>query len=222
MCAKQASMLALLLACSGGDDAATPSVADPCCVAAAAGVEVWEQCQDATVLKVTCQQASQSCCSVAWTEDCASFYEEFSPTCTAEVDPARNDAASRGSKAITFSGERTKVKLTVKVEPAPTQAGGNIFYAGFAELDPKSGGPPRGETPNDYGLLVHWASTFPATEEVELVPGLHYFAMYGMGDHPSPGDRMGSLVQLTEGATELTLTVSGVTIPTDEDGAPPP
>ncbi|GEM_PF-3061066 len=210
-------MIALFLACSGGD-ADLLAGRDPCCSAADAGVAVWDTCHDTTVKRVTCEQtADGACCEVGWTAACATFYAEFASTCSAPTAGVGAGAAlPEVGRASDFAGlDRVRVALTVEVDPAPEQTGGNVFYAGFAELDPNSGGPPRGQPPTDYGMVATWVAEFPVTAEIELSPGLHYFGMYGFGSHPQPGDRMGELVTLAAGASTLKLVISDVTVPSD-------
>jgi hypothetical protein len=224
-------LLILLLACSGDDEAppaAPEAQVDVCCEPGEPGEARWETCADKTVLEHVCKRA-EICCTVQWAEPCASGYARFAATCA--VDPASEPAAGGGPTASDtqpgrsdppqttqdklFSlndADRVKVKVTVEMDPAPETPGGHVFYGGFLEVDERVGMPVRDAQPADYGFVGRWVQEFPVSAELELVDGLHYFVMYGLGEHPQPGDRMTTLQQVS-GAGELKYVIGSRTIP---------
>ncbi len=227
-------LLALLLACSGGDepggdaaDAAKAAV-DPCCSGGEPGAAVWEECQDKTVLEHVCARA-EICCTVQWVEPCASGYAQFASTCTAAAvtgagaAPAGGPDAARGGPvdapvttedqlAALDDARRVNVTVTVDMDPPPDKPGGSVFYGGFVEIDERVGMPVRDSIPADYGAVGRWVQEFPVDKELELVEGLHYFVMYGFGEHPLPGDRMAPLQQV-EGPGAMSYVIGERTIP---------
>ena len=80
--------------------------------------------------------------------------------------------------------------VTIALDPAPTKEGGNLFMAGFIEIDEAIGAPHEGAFPDHYLPAAIWVSDFPWSGKLGLVPGLHYFARYGHSALPQPGDRV--------------------------------
>lgn len=235
--------VAMLLACSGGDGAgaevaaAAKEVADPCCHAGEPGEARWEECQDKTVLEHVCARAD-ICCTVQWAEPCASGYAQFASTCTAEAvsqtggdarrDPGQPAGASgppqrpisKEERLTSLDGaKKVNVTVTVDMVPPPEKPGGSVFYGGFVEIDERAGMPLRDSTPADYGAVGRWVQEFPIEKELELVEGLHYFVMYGFGEHPLPGDRMTPLQQVT-GPGKMSYVIEDRTI--QKEGETPP
>ncbi len=229
-------LLGLTLACSGGPDPAPGGAAaleiepDPCCHAGDPGSPLWEECRDKTVLEHVCARA-EICCTVQWAAPCASGYGQFASTCTAEqvaaLGPMPKSATPGGAQpgsgnvgtAELVDPTWVKVPLHVEMTPPPDKLGGSVFYAGFAEFDDRVGMPVKGARPADYGAVGRWVQEFPVDKEVDLVEGLHYFVMYGFGEHPLPGDRMAPLQQV-RGDGPLTFVITTRTIPA-EDETPP-
>jgi|GEM_PF-3967545 len=113
--------------------------------------------------------------------------------------------------------------LTVNFDPAPSELGGSIFLTGFDNVDATSGMPDRGSDPVDFYTVVTELDSTPFESEVSLVPGLHYFAMYGQGIHPEPENRMSTGSLFSEGDSSLVLTIGQLTTPAEGggNGAPP-
>lgn len=129
------------------------------------------------------------------------------------VQPRRS--ADAESRAI-FSN------LVVSFDPLPTDLSGSIFLTGFQDVDDSNGMPVRDSAPTDFNTIATDLVELPFDEEISLVPGLHYFAMYGHGAHPEPSDRM-SLGQLfSEGDEALELTIGELTTPSDSEGGQAP
>lgn len=236
-------LLALLLACSSDDvvaPEAEPAARDVCCEPGEPGEARWESCADSTVLEHVCKRA-EICCTVQWAEPCASGYARFAATCAAEEPVAVPSSGAPASSGVPADGtavpqtkserlvslddaDRVKVNVVVEMDPPPETPGGNVFYGGFLEIDEKVGMPVRDALPADYGAVGRWVQDFPVEAELELVDGLHYFVMYGFGEHPGPGNRMAAL-QRVEGAGELRFTIGERIIPREgevpEGGHPP-
>ncbi len=107
--------------------------------------------------------------------------------------------------------------LTVTFEPPPEELGGSIFLTGFSEVDGVSGMPERGSTPIDFSTATINLDSANFEAEITLIPGLHYFAMYGHGDHPGPEERMSLGALFAEGDTTLTLNIGDLTTPPEGD-----
>ena len=84
---------------------------------------------------------------------------------------------------------KVKVRVELKMTPPPKKSGGNLFLAGFVEIDEQRGTPKKGSFPDHYIPVAIWVDEFPWKGELELVPGLHYFARYGHSSFPEPRDR---------------------------------
>jgi hypothetical protein len=115
--------------------------------------------------------------------------------------------------------------VTINLEPGPSDLGGSIFLTGFESVDETSGMPSRGSDPVDFNIVTEDLRTSQFDDEVSLVPGLHYFAMYGNGVHPEPEDRMSTGVLFSEEDASLTLNIGDLATPSEDDveeGQPPP
>lgn len=173
------------------------------------------------MLEHVCNRA-EICCTVQWAEPCASGYARFAATCAVEPAAASGatPAAAGDGPPLTPGGglisvedaDRVKVTVVVDMDPPPAEPGGHVFYGGFVEVDDRVGMPVRDARPQDYGSVGRWVTGFPIEAELELVDGLHYFVMYGRGEHPAPGDRMTTL-QRVEGAGELRYLIGERTVP---------
>ena len=112
-------------------------------------------------------------------------------------------------------------KVTVLFEPAPEKQGGKVFLTGFEQFDPILGLPQRNAEP------IHFLTLDPSFEgaelstDVQLQKGLGYIAMYGWGDHPNIGDRMGKIIHY-QGDDTLQLTIGSNTVGTVPKGAKTP
>jgi len=150
------------------------------------------------------------------------------PAATAPQAPGENslpDEQAPPDRGVTTEGydlqDRPRVALNVSVdmEPAPETPGGHVFLAGFDDLNPRTQMPIRGSQPQDYKTLAMFVQSWPATANVELITGMHYFVMYGFNEWPSPGDRMSDFIEITEKTQgPLSYTIQAMSIPKDEDG----
>jgi hypothetical protein len=86
------------------------------------------------------------------------------------------------------------VKVHIDVDPRPQDNGGNLFLLGFEEVDAHSM-PLKESEPADSKQLGIWVQRWPFVQEVQLIEGLHYRAIYGYYEQPSPGDMMSQTVQ---------------------------
>ena len=209
-------MLAFLVACTTSTPQ-PPAAAtdDPCCSLALAGDPVWERCDDETVRKVMCHQM-RSCCTEQWGPDCVLGYREYAPTCPTRRSQRRSDGGTPDADpaAEPVPTARARVTLVVDAEPPPSELfGGTVFYGGFREVEAHSGRPAPGQAPDDHGVLVLRTTTFPVQDELELIPGLYYFAVYGGGPFPESGDRMSATALLEPGAARLELLIDDSRIP---------
>jgi hypothetical protein len=114
---------------------------------------------------------------------------------------------------------RHTLEVRVHMEPQPEAQGGNVFLTGFEEIDSRTGHPPPGASPAAHHTLGMFVYQWPLVTRVELVEGLHYFAMVGFQQWPSPGDRMSEMMEIT-GSMEppLQFVVGNGTIPADHLG----
>ena len=161
-------------------------------------------------------------------EDNATVGPGTSPTPPTGGGPPTDGSAATGEGALPGQPEppqtrqqgllslddssRVKVVVKVDVVPPPDTPGGHVFYGGFVEIDETVNMPVRDSRPADYGAVAQWVQGFPVEAELELYDGLHYFVMYGFGDHPQPGDRMAAL-QKVSGAGTMTYVIGPRTIP---------
>jgi hypothetical protein len=120
------------------------------------------------------------------------------------------------------SKESVDVKLTIDINPRPDDSGGNLFLVGFENVD-DYGMPIENTAPADFKQLGIWVQKWPFKQEVALIEGLHYKALYGYSEYPSPQSRVSKthpVATIKNG--ELTLVVqlkadSGK----NEKGSPP-
>ena len=117
-----------------------------------------------------------------------------------------------------LAGVSVERRLTVNFDPPLSDLGGSIFLTGFSSVEEATGMPDRESDPVDFNTVTDDLNTAPFEAEVSLVPGLHYFAMYGHGIHPEPEDRMSTGAIFSEGDEALELTIGALTTPlVDED-----
>jgi hypothetical protein len=79
------------------------------------------------------------------------------------------------------------VALNIDINPRPDDAGGNLFLVGFENVD-EHGMPLEETAPGDFKQLGIWIQSWPFKQDVELIEGLHYRALYGYSEYPSPQD----------------------------------
>jgi hypothetical protein len=115
---------------------------------------------------------------------------------------------------------RHTLEVQVHMEPPAEAQGGNVFLTGFEEVDSRTGHPSPGSSPAAHLTLGMFVYQWPLVTRVELVEGLHYFAMVGFQQWPSPGDRMSEMMEIT-GSMEppLRFVVGNSTRPADHRGA---
>lgn len=209
-------MLALLLACS----TSTPSPpiegqGDPCCSLALEGDPVWARCADAVVRRSMCHQ-HPACCTEQWGPTCVQGYREYAPSCPARRASNSTPELSDGNDQAeaTPLGDPVELSVVVRMDPPPSELlGGTVFYGGFTSVESHTGRPSPGTQPADFGVLALRTKDFPLHEQVELVPGLHYFVVYGGGAFPEPGDRTSDTVRVEPGANEVTFEIRDRIIP---------
>jgi hypothetical protein len=86
---------------------------------------------------------------------------------------------------------------------------GNLFLAGFSEIDEEMQMPARGAQPLDFRTVKLGIKRWPHTEELELSTDLYYIAMYGPGENPAPTDRMSPMFQLPASGGEAVVFTIG-------------
>ncbi len=158
-----------------------------------------------------------SCCTDQWGPDCVTGYRAFAPACTAPgPEPAPSPVEitdARGQDARPLEAERVMLTVWVDLQPPPADGEtGSVFYGGFRRVE-TGGRPPHGAMPDDYGLVDLRTGDFPVQTEAELITGLHYFAVFGTGAFPRPGDRMSDTVRLEPDMERLELVIGPGTIP---------
>jgi hypothetical protein len=104
-----------------------------------------------------------------------------------------------------------KVMVSLKIYP-PLATTNTAFFAGFAEIEAGKGRPKKGTDPVHFGKLGS-ASGSAHEAQAKLHSGLHYFFFLGRGEHPTPGDRMSSVVSIKE-QDRIEVSISDNTIPT--------
>ncbi len=152
--------------------------------------------------------------------------QSTAPEAQGQAGPAQEEGPP--DRGVTTDGydlqDRPRIELTVVVDmqPAPETSGGHVFLAGFDDLNPRTQMPIRGSQPQDYKTLAMFVQGWPATAEVKLITGMHYFVMYGFNEWPSPGDRMSTFIEITEETQgPLKYTIESMSTPKDEDGPTP-
>ncbi|MEE2827606.1 MAG: hypothetical protein VX498_00340 [Myxococcota bacterium] len=107
--------------------------------------------------------------------------------------------------------------IEIHVDPAPDKPGGNLFLAGFKELDKATMAPEHGAAPDDFVTVAVSVPSLPWAGEVKLRPGLSYFALYGHGDFPDQGDRVSKGNQvMNTGSDALVFRIGPKTAPPSE------
>ncbi len=114
------------------------------------------------------------------------------------------------------------VEVQVHLEPPLETPGANVFLTGFDQVDPHTGHPPPGSSPAAHHTLGMFVYKWPLVTRVELVKGLHYFAMVGFQPWPAPGDHMSKALKITsETDSPLRILVGGGTLPAEPQGETP-
>ena len=111
--------------------------------------------------------------------------------------------------------------INVQFDPAPEKLGGKVFLTGFEQFDPILGLPQRNAEPIHFLVLNTNLEGASLSAEVQLQKGLGYIAMYGWGDHPEAGDRMGKIIHY-KGDETLQLNIGSNTVGTVPKGAKTP
>ena len=184
-------------------DAAGPSgdITDPCCFPGESGQPMTDQCEDQLVYENVCTRAPM-CCEDSWHPMCASAYATYASSCATLPQAGAGSSGSTGgggsyvpSEEIQKKHPSIQVELHVDMEPrSEDDVGGNLFLAGFDTLEERSGRPGQNVQPVHYTQLATFIQDWPYQGTHEVFSGLHYWAMYGTGEHPRGGDRMSDLM----------------------------
>jgi hypothetical protein len=113
-----------------------------------------------------------------------------------------------------------EINVSIDVKPRPDDNGGNLFLVGFEAVD-DHGKPLSTTAPSDFRQLGIWVQKWPFTQELELVQGLHYMALYGYSEYPSPNDMVSATTQVS---TDSNGVLNLVILPkpnTGTKGSPP-
>lgn len=121
-----------------------------------------------------------------------------------------------------------EINISIDIDPRPEDNGGNLFLVGFENVD-EHGKPLSNTAPSDFRQLGIWVQKWPFTQEIELIQGLHYMALYGYSEYPSPNDMVSETTQVsTDSNGPLKLVIQPTQTPnTDTDrnssikGTPP-
>jgi tetratricopeptide (TPR) repeat protein len=120
-----------------------------------------------------------------------------------------------------LGGPTAATNVAFHMEPPPANTGGKIFLAGFRNVNADTGMPGRNELPSDYHVIEGVAEGLPLRRAVRLVSGLHYLAMYGMGEFPGEGDRL-SLTATYDGQADVAFTIRDQFAGGDPSAGSPP
>jgi len=120
------------------------------------------------------------------------------------VGPAGDDSMEPGSGGP--GGVQPSAAIVIHLDPPPEDTSGSIFLAGFKSVNPDTGMPGRNELPSDYHVIEGVDGNLPVERGLDLVPGLHYLAMYGFGQFPGEGDRL-SVSAAYNGQPTLSFTI---------------
>ncbi|MDP6946109.1 MAG: hypothetical protein QF464_18315, partial [Myxococcota bacterium] len=96
--------------------------------------------------------------------------------------------------------------VVIDMEPPPEDTSGRIFVAGFETVNEKTTMPSRDQIPADYHVIEGVERGLPIRDQLQLVKGLHYLAMYGFGRFPGKGDRL-SITTLYEAQGRLSFVI---------------
>jgi len=122
---------------------------------------------------------------------------------------------------IPLDVQENPTTISVQFDPKPEEEGGKIFLTGFEQFDPILGLPQRGAEPIHFRILDPKFEGTSLSVDVQLQKGLGYIAMYGWGEHPETGDRMGKIIHY-EGGETLELTIGSHTVGSVPKGAKVP
>lgn len=114
--------------------------------------------------------------------------------------PATASASASDEELLT-------AKVSIDFTERPEDNGGNLFLVGFEEVD-ELNMPMQDSRPADFKQLGVWIKTWPHTQQVELVKGLHYMVLYGYSEYPSPKDltsKAMSTDQISNGVLSLSI-----------------
>jgi hypothetical protein len=89
-----------------------------------------------------------------------------------------------------------EINISIDIDPHPKDNGGNLFLVGFENVD-EYGKPLSNTAPSDFRQLGIWVQEWPFTQEIELIQGLHYMALYGYSEYPSPNDMISETTQVS-------------------------
>ena len=118
--------------------------------------------------------------------------------------PAR---ATEASDEVNQEETLLSASISIDFTERPEDNGGNLFLVGFAEVD-EFKMPTQDARPADFKQLGVWIKTWPHTQSIELVESLHYMALYGYSEYPSPRDLTSKALhtsEMVEGVLSLTI-----------------
>ena len=108
---------------------------------------------------------------------------------------AEDEALRRARESIDDSptGEPAiPMRVRIDIQPPPDRRQGeHVWLVGFATLNSRGQAPPE-SGPVDFMDLGEVPTRLPLERELPLYAGLHYAAMVGAGENPSPLDRRSS------------------------------
>jgi hypothetical protein len=172
---------------------------DMCCFPGSTGQEMEGQCEDQLVYDNVCAKAPM-CCDGTWHPQCASAYATYASSCANSPEAGAGSSGPGGGRGSFTPSDQLQtthpsieVQLHVDIEPRSEAVGGNLFLAGFDTIEEHTGRPARNVQPVHYTRLATFVQEWPYEGTFEVFTGLHYWAMYGTGEHPGPGDRMSEL-----------------------------
>ena len=117
-----------------------------------------------------------------------------------------------GLRTHSATGEPSiPIRVRIDIRPPPERRQGeHVWLVGFASLN-HQGQAPQDSNPADFLDLGEVPTRLPLERELPLFAGLHYAAMVGAGENPSPQDRRSSFHLLDQGrghSLELTVTAA--------------
>lgn len=146
------------------------------------------------------------------------------PSTSLASDNAR--LTPQNGKKMSDAIERVKdapaldTQINIDIKPRPEDNGGNLFLVGFESVD-AHGKPLPDTAPSDFRQLGIWVQKWPFSQELELIQGLYYMALYGYSEYPSPSDIVSEAVQLSGDNDEVLSLVILANYSKNAEGSPP-